>query len=509
MALLTTVAATSVAAVSGIAVGYVVRKRLGASQAHSLEQKIHQKLEHAKEKVSTLRREAERDARQARERVEKELDERRGQLVELEKQITAREGKLTSKLADVEHREESFQQRLEKLEAERARLDDLRAQEETKLATISGLTSEQAQERALHLAEERTKEDIVRRVRKLEHEGQRQLEDTARNILSTVIQRYASSHVAEIVTTHVHVEDESMIGRIIGKEGRNIQHLERLTGCEIIIDETPNSIMISGFSPIRRQVAKTALERLLQDGRVHPGRIEEVVEEAKKKINDDVREAGEAVVYDLGILDFPEQLVQLIGRLKYRTSYRQNILKHSWEAAHIAAMLAEELGADVMLAKKATLLHDIGKALDHEVEGDHVAIGEKVMRKFGVDEAIIKAAAAHHEDYPFDTVEAIIVQVSDAISAARPGARRDTAENYVKRMEELENIATSYEGVSKAYAIYAGREVRVFVTPNDIDDLGAIKLAQEIAKRIEQEVTYPGEVKVNVIRETRAEAKAR
>jgi ribonuclease Y len=247
----------------------------------------------------------------------------------------------------------------------------------------------------------------------------------------------------------------------------------------------------------------------LTDGRIHPGRIEEVVEEAKKKINDDTKEAGEAVVYDLGIMDLPEQLVQLIGRLKYRTSYRQNILKHSWEAAHIAAMLAEELGANVNVAKKATLLHDIGKAIDHEVEGDHVEIGEKIMKKFGISEEVIKAAAAHHGDRPFDTVEAIIVQVADAISASRPGARRDTAAQYIKRMEDLENIALSFEGVEKAYAIYAGREIRVFVKPEAVDDLTAIKLAQDIAKRIEQEMTYPGDVKVNVIRETRAGALAR
>jgi ribonucrease Y len=267
--------------------------------------------------------------------------------------------------------------------------------------------------------------------------------------------------------------------------------------------------MISGFSPIRRQVAKTAIEQLMKDGRIHPGRIEEVVEDAKQKINDDIREAGEAVVYDLGIVDFPEKLVHLIGRMKYRTSYRQNILKHSWEAASVATMLAEELGADVNIAKKATLLHDIGKAIDHEVEGNHVEIGEKIMRKFGVDERIIRAAAAHHEDYPFDTVEAIIVQVADAVSAARPGARRDSLEQYVKRMEDLENIATSYEGVNKAYAIHAGREVRVFVEPKSINDLEAIKMAQTIAKQIEQELTFPGDIKVNVIRELRAEAKAR
>ena len=492
------------AAVVGGGAGYMVRRQLGSKNAASVEEKIEDKIRSAKEKVAQLRQQAESAAREIRTQAEKELDSRRQQLVELEKRVAERETTLTTRLTAQEQKEEQLKATKEALARQQEELTRLRRDEEQKLADISGLTSEQAEARVLQLAEERTKEEIVRRVRKLEQEGDKQWEAKARDILSTVIQRYASSHVAESVTSHVTVSDESMIGRIIGKEGRNIQHLERLTGCEIIIDEPPNSIMISGFSPVRRQVAKSALEQLMKDGRIHPGRIEEVVEDAKKKINEDIREAGEAVVYDLGIIDFPEKLVHLIGRMKYRTSYRQNILKHSWEAASIAAMLAEELGADVTLAKKATLLHDIGKAIDHEVEGNHVEIGEKIMRKFGIDEKIIRAAAAHHEDYPFDTVEAIIVQVADAVSAARPGARRDSLENYVKRMEDLENIAASYEGVEKAYAIHAGREVRVFVYPQSIDDLQAIKLAQTIAKQIEQELTYPGEVKVNVIRERRA-----
>ncbi|MEX1997699.1 MAG: ribonuclease Y [Candidatus Andersenbacteria bacterium] len=497
-----------IAALAGVAAGYTLRRQLGSKQAQSIEQKIDHKLTAAKEKIAQLRRQAETEAREIRERAEKDLDRRREQIVELEKRITEREGLLTGKLESFEAKEETVARTQEALAHQEAELKKLRFEEEQKLAEISGLTSEQAEARVLELAEARTKEEIVRRIRKLEQEGEKQWENEARDILATVIQRYASSHVAETTTAHVTVPDESMIGRVIGKEGRNIQHLERLTGCEIVIDETPNSIMVSGFSPIRRQVAKTALEQLMKDGRIHPGRIEEVVEDAKKTINDDIREAGEAAVYDLGIVDFPDKLVQLIGRMKYRTSYRQNILKHSWEAAAIAAMLAEELGADVTIAKKATLLHDIGKAIDHEVEGNHVEIGEKIMRKFGIDERIIKAAAAHHEDYPFDTVEAIIVQVADAISAARPGARRDSLENYIKRMEDLENIAASYEGVQKAYAIHAGREIRVFVEPKNIDDLQAIKLAQMIAKQIEQELTYPGEVKVNVIRELRANAMA-
>lgn len=509
MAIVSTLAAAAVSAAVGIAGGYAWRRQYGAHQAQSLDHKIDEKLRAAREKVAALRKEAEEETRRISAESEKELDNRRQQIIELEQRIANREEKLAEKLETLEKQEQINKEAQKNLEKEVVDLKNLQAEEEKRLAEISGLTQDAAAARVLDLAEQRTKEEIVRRVRKLNQEGEKQLEETARGILATVIQRYAASHVAETVTSHVTVPDESMIGRVIGKEGRNIQHLERLTGCEIIIDETPNTITISCFSPIRRQVAKNALEQLLKDGRIHPGRIEEVVEEAKKKINDDIREAGEAVVFDLGIIDFPDKLVQLLGRLKYRTSYRQNMLKHSWEAAYIATMLAEELGADPMIAKKATLLHDIGKALDHDVEGTHVEIGEKVMRKFGISEQIIRAASSHHGDYPYETTEAIIVQVADAVSAARPGARRESLEQYIKRMEDLENIAMGHGGVEKAYAIHAGREIRVFVTPTQVDDLAAIKLAQELAHQIEQEMTYPGDIKVNVIRETRAEAKAR
>jgi ribonuclease Y len=506
---LSTVVPAILAALIGIGIGYLLRQQLGSKKAQNVDGKIEEKLAAAKEKLQVLKVQAEKEAEEIRRKTETEVDQRRASIIELEKRVSEREEKLENKLESVEQREQELTSLREALEAERGRLATLQEEEQKHLTEISGLTKQQAEERIIEQVESQTKEEIVRRVRKLEQEGEHTLEEKARDILSTVIQRYASSHIAENSTSYVDVPDASMIGRIIGKEGRNIQQLERVTGCEIVIDETPNSIMISGFSPVRRQVAKRAIEALIKDGRVHPGRIEEVVEEAKKKINDDIREAGEACVYDLGIVDFPPQLVHLVGRMKYRTSYRQNILKHSWEAARIAIMLAEELGANVNIAKKATLLHDIGKAIDHEVEGNHVEIGEKIMRKFGIKEEIIKAAAAHHEDYPFDTREAIIVQVADAISAARPGARKENVGEYVKRMEDLEQIATSYTGVNKAYAIYAGREIRVFVEPKEIDDLAAIKLAQSIAKQIEQELTYPGDVKVNVIREIRADALAR
>lgn len=503
------VAVAVIAAAGGLASGYALRRQYGAKQSESVGQRIDEKLKAAKEKVASLRKQAEEDARKAKAEAEQEIDQRRQQIIELEQRVADREEKLTSKLESLEKREQEAKEAKEHLESKEAEVAELRKQEEQHLTEISGLTHEQAEARVIELAEQRMKEEIVRRVRKVDKEGERMLEDKARDILATVIQRYAASHVSETTTSHVTVNDESLIGRVIGREGRNIQHLERLTGCEIIIDETPNSITVSGFSPIRRQVAKNALQALLKDGRIHPGRIEELVEEAKKNIHEDIREAGEAVVYDLGIIDLPEKLVQLLGRLKYRTSYRQNMLKHSLEAARIATMLAEELGADVAIAKKATLLHDIGKAIDHDVEGTHVEIGEKIMRKFGIDERIIKAASSHHGDYPYETIEAIIVQVADAISASRPGARRESLEEYIKRMEDLERIAASHPGVEKAYAIHAGREIRVFVTPQDIDDLRAIQLAQDIARQIEQEMTYPGDIKVNVIREVRAEARAR
>ena len=503
------VIAAVAAGLVGLGGGWWLQRSRGATTAAADGQKIDEKLAAAKEKVAGLREQAEREAREIREKAEKDLDSRRGQIVELENRIAEREAALTEKTKTIETKEADTTKAQAALEKDRESLAALRADEEKKLAEISGLTQEQASERVLELAEERTKEDVLRRIKKLEKEGEKQLEDKAKNILAAVIQRYGASHVSETVTSHVTVPDEAMIGRVIGKEGRNIQHLERVTGCEIVVDESPNSIMISCFSPLRRQVAKKALEQLLKDGRIHPGRIEGVVEEAKKQINNDIREAGEAAVYEMGILDFPEKLVHLIGRLKFRTSYQQNMLHHSIEVAHIARMLAEEIGADVEITKKAALLHDIGKAIDHDVEGSHVELGDKIMRKFGLDERIVTAADPHDEGYQEQTAEAIIVQVADAISAARPGARRESLDAYVKRMDDLENIAASHDGVEKAYAIHAGREIRVFVEPKSVDDLKAVKLAQDIAKQIETELTYPGEVKVNVIRELRSEATAK
>lgn len=452
---------------------------------------------------------AQREALEIRKRIDEEARRERQQLHDLEEKLAAREERAEAKLETLEQKALRLQEKVAEMKASEAALQEERANLQRELEEVAHLSRADAEARVLALAEEATKAEIVRRARKLEALGREDLERKAGELLAAVLQRYAASHVAETSTSVVHLPTDELKGRIIGKEGRNIRVLEAATGCEIIVDETPGVILVSGFNPLRREVTKRALEQLAADGRIQPARIEEVVARVKKDINEEIRAAGEEVVFDLGITEFPAALVQLIGRLKYRTSYGQSILQHSWEAARIGAMLAGELGADVNLVKRAVLLHDIGKAVDHEVEGTHVEIGEQIMKKYGVPEPIRKAASAHHEDYPFETIEAVIVQIADAVSASRPGARRESYEDYVKRLSDLEEVATSFEGVEKAYAIAAGREVRVFVEPRKVDDLAAIRLAQSIAAKIEQELRYPGEVKVNVIRETRTEATAR
>lgn len=452
---------------------------------------------------------AQREALELRKRADEEVRREREQLRELEAKLTEREERLEQKLDVLETKALRLQEKVTEVKTRETALDEERSRLQHALEEAAGLTQAEATTRVLTTAEEAAKADIVRRVRKLEGQAREDLEKKAGALLGTVLQRYAASHVSETSTSVVHLPNDELKGRIIGKEGRNIRVLETVTGCEIIVDETPGTILVSGFNPLRREVARRSIEQLAHDGRIQPARIEEVVARVKKEVNEEMRAAGEEVCYDLGITEFPSPLVQLIGRLKYRTSYGQSILQHSWEAARVGAMLAEELGADVKLVKRAVLLHDVGKAVDHEVEGTHVEIGEEIMKKYGIPEAIRKAAASHHEDYPFETLEAIIVQIADAVSASRPGARRESYEEYVKRLTDLEAVATTFEGVEKAYAISAGREVRVFVKPEKIDDLRAIKLAQGIAAKIEQELRYPGEVKVNVIREIRAEATAR
>lgn len=388
-------------------------------------------------------------------------------------------------------------------------LDQIRGKQIAELSRVSGLSSEQAKEQMMQKVQEEYKEDLYHHLRKLDGDNREELDKKAREIMTVAIQRYAGSHISDATTTVVNLPSDELKGKIIGKEGRNIKALERLTGVDIIIDDQPGIMVISGFDSVRRQIAKLALEKLIADGRIHPTKIEESVEKARTEINDKIRQAGEAALIECGVGMVDPKLVYLLGRLAFRTSFGQNVLLHSIEMAHVAGMLAAELGADVMVTKKGALFHDIGKAVDHEVQGTHVEIGRKILAKFNIDDKIIKAMEAHHEEYPYSTLESRIVQAADAISAGRPGARRDTVEIYLKRLEDLERIASGFEGVEKSYAIQAGREVRVFVTPSKIDDLAALQLARDIAKKIEVEMKYPGEIRVNVIRETRAVEYAR
>jgi len=372
-----------------------------------------------------------------------------------------------------------------------------------KLERISGLPREEAKKELLENLEKEYQKEILEKIKKLETEGQDQFERKAKEILVQAIQKFALSQAQEITTTTVTLPSEEIKGRIIGKEGRNIRTLEKLTGVEIIVDETPEAVVISGFDPIRRQIAKSALEKLIQDGRIQPARIEEKVETAQKEIASQIKEAGEQAIYDTGLVGFDPKLVQLLGRLRFRTSYGQNVLLHSIEVSHLASALAAEIGANSSICKKAGLLHDIGKAVDQQVEGSHTDIGIKILEKFGVEKEVIDAMKSHHEEYPYQTIEAMIVQAADQISGARPGARKDTLENYLRRLGDLENIALSFSGVEKAWALQAGREIRVFVKPEEVDDLLAKKLAKEIANKIQEELKYPGEIKVNLIRENR------
>ena len=368
---------------------------------------------------------------------------------------------------------------------------------------IAKLSREEAKEEILRAVEKEYEEDIAVRIKKLETTGQEKLEEKAKGILATTIQRLSNSVTSDMLTTHVAIASDEIKGKIIGKEGRNIKAFERCTGVEVIVDDTPGSITISSFDPVRRQIARIALEKLIADGRIQPAKIEEMVKVAEQEITKTMKEKGEEAIYETGVLGLDPRIVSILGRLHFRTSYGQNVLAHSIEMAHIAGMLAEEIGANVQVAKAGALVHDIGKALDHEVVGTHVEIGRRILQKFGADENIIRAMQAHHEEYPYETVESMIVQSADAISGGRPGARRDSIENYLKRLKDLEAVALSFKGVEKSYALQAGREIRIFVTPTEVTDLEAKKMARDIALRIESELKYPGEIKVAVIRESR------
>jgi len=414
-----------------------------------------------------------------------------------------KERDLDERAKKLEGARESIEKGKEEAESIKNELRDIRKKQLSALEKISKLDREKAKEKLLQIVEKDYRKDILSHIKKIEDETREESDKKARDILATVIQRLAGEVTAETTVTAVTLPSDEMKGRIIGREGRNIQAIERLTGCDIIVDDTPETIVISGFNPIRRHVALRALESLIKDGRIHPAKIEGAVEKAEKEIDKEVKEAGEQAVYKTGVVGLPSDLIKVLGRLKFRTSYGQNVLQHSLECSYIAAAIASEIGADAAIAKKAALLHDIGKTVDQEISGSHAIIGRDICKKFGMDEKIINAVEAHHEDVEYKSVEAIIVQVADTISAGRPGVRRDTLDAYIKRLTELENIANSFDGVEKTFAIQAGREVRVLVSPEELDDLKSAKLAKAIATKIEEELKYPGQIKVNVIREKR------
>lgn len=487
---------------TGIIVGYFLRQTVAIKKAGTAEAKAEALLKEAKDQAKEVLLGAKDKALKIIEEAKEEESSRRQEALRLRSRLEKREALFDQKLLEIENKKEKLDQESAQINKLKEEIKEIRAEQIKKLEKIAQLSKEEAKKILLENTEKEAKDDLLALIRKLEAETSDELERKAREILTPVIERCSVSHAAEITSTVVSLPSDEMKGRIIGREGRNIRSLEQLTGVEIVVDDTPEVITISGFSPIRRQVAKRALEKLIKDGRIHPARIEGVIEEAKKELALEIKKAGEDALYKLGLAGFDPKLVQLIGRLKYRTSYGQNILNHSIEVANLASLLAEELGADPVIAKKAGLLHDIGKSVDHEIQGTHPEIGQNIAVKFGLPEEIIIPIATHHEDHP-PTLEAIIVKVADAISGARIGARKDTYEQYIQRLEELERLALAFPGVEKVYAIQAGREIRVFVTPEEIDDLNSHKLAKEIAHRIEEELKYPGEIKVNVIRETR------
>lgn len=489
---------------AGSFAGYFVRKSIAQKQVNSAENKAQDIIEKSEKKSEELLLDAKKKAVAILEEAKHKEAERERQLLRTEERLERKEENVDRRVEELEKSKGLLERKAGELKKIEAEIHETRNQELKRLEKIAGLSKEDAKKILLQLTEEESRDLIAKRIKDLESKGQEELEKRARDIMTQAIQKYAGSHSADVTTSTVSIPSDEVKGRIIGREGRNIKALERLTGIEIIVDDTPEAIVISGFDPIRREIAKIALEKLVADGRIHPTKIEEAVEFAKKEINNKIREAGEAAAYDVGVAGLDLKLIHILGRLRYRTSYGQNALLHSLEVGHLAGALAAELGLDVALAKKAGLLHDIGKAVDHEVQGTHIEIGIKILEKFNMEKSIIDAMKSHHEDYPFENPEAMVIAAADAISASRPGARKDTLENYLKRLGELEAVANSFEEVEKTYAIQAGREIRVFVKPEKTDDLGAIKLSRAIADKIEQELKYPGEIKVNVIRETRA-----
>ncbi len=490
------------------AVGILYRKHIAEAQIGSAEEKARKVIDDAIKTGEAEKREMLLAAKEENIRVKSELDsevkERRAELQQLERRMMQREEALDKKVTTLENREEQLQNRLDKVEKTKAKVQEIEKKQMEELERISSLTSEEAKNFLLRTIEDEVKHESAILIKEIEAKTKLEADKKAKEILTNAIQKCAADHVVDTTVSVVPLPSDEMKGRIIGREGRNIRTLETLTGIDLIIDDTPEAVILSGFDPIRREIARIALEKLIVDGRIHPARIEEMVEKARKEVEVLIREEGEAATFETGVHGIHPELIRLLGKMKFRTSYGQNVLRHSIEVSNLAGLIAGELGLDIRLAKRAGLLHDIGKAVDYEVEGSHITIGANLCRKYGENALVINAVEAHHGDVEPESAIAVIVQAADTISAARPGARRETLETYIKRLQKLEEIATSFKGVDKSFAIQAGREVRIMVVPEEIDDAGLVLLGREVTKRIEQDLEYPGQIKVNIIRETRA-----
>ncbi len=501
--------------VIGLPIGFLIRKKIVEGKIEEAENYSKKIISQAQKEADNIKKEAELKAKdllyQMKVEFEKEAKDKKEQLLLQEKRLIHKEENLDRKIDQIEKREEKLVKRekeieeiIKELEEKRKYIEELKEAHKKQLERIAGISSEEAKEILIQSMEEEAKNEAAKIIRKIESEAKAEADKKAREILALAIKRYAGEYVAEQTVSVVHLPNEEMKGRIIGREGRNIRAIEAATGVDVIIDDTPEAVILSGFNPIRREVAKIALERLIYDGRIHPARIEEVVAKVTEEIEENIKESGERAAFDVGVHGIHSELIRLLGRLKYRSSYAQNVLQHSIEVSFICGIMASELGLDVKQAKRAGLLHDIGKAVDHEMEGPHAIIGADLAKKYGESDEVVHAIAAHHEDIPPETILAVLVQAADTLSGARPGARKEMLETYIKRLKDLENIALSFKGVTKAYAIQAGRELRVIVEGNIVGDDEAYMICRDIAKKIEKELTYPGQIKVTVIRETRA-----